>query len=165
MADTTADTQARPKTPHPLLEHSMWVVVADRTQARILGRENRDFQEIYAFQAPRHLDDGLNNNTIGRGGAYGAGRHKYEPAMEESRQTELALARNVAKYLETAHARRQYSELAIVAAPRMLGELRNAMPSVVLKTLVSECDKDIVQLDGQQLREALLAVLPGPDRL
>ena len=153
------------KTNTPLIGHDMWVVLADKKQARVMLRSGRKFEEMKHFDAPEDMDDGLDNSTVGRAGAYGAGRHKYEPGINESRQVEQMLARDVAVFLEDSVARRDFAELAVVAPPQMLGEIRKCLSKNVLKTLVAESDKNLMALPAQDLQEALLKIIPGPDRI
>lgn len=165
MANINFETGATPlKAPHSSVQHNLWVVLADRTRARILYMNGRDFEVVRVFHADSEMDDGLDNDTVGRGGSFGAGRHKYEPSMEESRQVELALAREISLALETALARRDFAELAVIAPPQMLGEIRKTLPTSVLKTLVAESDKNMMGLADRELHGELLAVIPGPNR-
>lgn len=165
MTNTNFDTGAQAlKTPHSSVQHNLWIVLADRTRARILSMNNREFEPVRVFHANEEMDDGLDNNTVGRGNSVGGGRHKYEPSMQESRQVELGLAREISIALETALARRDFAELAVIAPPQMLGEIRKALPTGVLKTLVAESDKNMMGMADRELRDALLAVIPGPDR-
>lgn len=166
MANTNLDSGKYPTTtPHSAVQHKMWVVIADRQRARILSRSGRDFDAVKVLHADSGLDDGLNNDTIGRGGASGAGRHKYEPSMEESRQVELSLARDIATCLETALTRRDFAELAVAAPPQMLGEIRKSLPAAVLKALVAESDKNLMNMADRELRDELLSMMPGPERI
>ena len=165
MADMNFESSADAlKKPHASIQHNLWIVIADRTKARILSMNGRDFDVVRVFHADGDMDDGLDNDTVGRGGSYGAGRHKYEPGMEESRQVELGLAQKISIALETSLARRDFAELAVAAPPQMLGEIRKALPATVLKTLVAESDKNMTGLADRELREELLSVVPGPDR-
>ena len=162
---TNAEYGSTPnKTPHSAVHHNVWVVIADKTEARVLSKNNREFDVLKTFQANERMDDGLDNNTVGRGHHDGA-RHKYEPSLEESRQVELALAKDVASFLETALATREFSELVLVAPPQMLGQIRKALSSNILKTLVAQSDKNLMNVAGHQLRKELLAIAPGPDQL
>lgn len=165
MVSNEISNQAQQPPNHSLIGHDMWAVVADKSRARIFMRIGKSFQEIHEFTAPEIMTDGLDNDTVGRSGAYGAGRHKYEPGINESRQAEQALARQVAGYLERGEARRDYTELAVTATPQMLGEIRKNLSKNVLKVLVAESDKNLMGLPDDDLRDALLEIVPGPDRV
>ncbi len=79
--------------------------------------------------------------------------------MEQSRQDEFAFAQDIANLLDEAQSVAAFDRLVLVAAPRMLGDLRAAMSGNVQKQVVAEIDKDLTKLDETGLRNALNEIL------
>ena len=131
---TNAEYGATPKnTHHSAVHHNVWIVIADKTEARILFKNNREFDVLKSFQV-----------------------NAYEPNR---------LEKDVASFLESALATREFSELVLVAPAPIMGQIRKALSSNILKTLVAQSDKNLMNIAGHQLRKELLSIAPGPDQL
>lgn len=141
-----------------------WILVADTEGIKVLEKTGIKFHLVNQFPKPDLAISGMDNDTLGRGGAYGAGRHKYEPSMEASRQERTELARRLAEWLDKKLALNEFSRLGIVAAPQMLGEIRNALGDQVAGRIYAEVDKEFLGSGVQGLHDHLNRVLPGPGR-
>lgn len=142
---------------------STLVVIANSRHAKIFMRHNRHFHFIEEMECDDRAISGLDNKTLGRGGAYGAGRHKYEPSMTESRQEQIGLAHNLACWLNKEFEQKKFESLVLVAAPAMLGEIRKALGKPVSNAIIAESNKQLIQVNDAQLAEELLKIIPGPD--
>jgi protein required for attachment to host cells len=82
----------------------------------------------------------------------GEGRHRMQPTTDPNRQAKLAFAKQLAVFLEQSLDKKKFDRLVLVAPPRMLGDLRLAMPAKVRTLVYRELDKDLMQIPEQELR-------------
>ncbi len=110
-----------------------WVVVADESQARFYSRQERSapFQEQGMLQneAAREKMGNLVTDREGRGvESQGAGRHTYGHEKSDAKiHTYAVFAKKIAERVKAGHLSHKFVKLAIIAAPRFLGVLRNAL--------------------------------------
>lgn len=155
---------------------STWVVVADEAIARILqrpraGGELESVEEM--TDAAAHADGAdLRRDAHGRraGSAAAGGRQNKgqrltavanvtASAGEDEQHKEAAgFARRVAERLGEALQQQRFDELRIIAAPRFLGLLRQALSANVAGTVREEINKDLVHLSNRDITERLFAV-------
>jgi protein required for attachment to host cells len=64
-------------------------------------------------------------------------------------------AKAVARTLDGARARNEFERLVLIAAPRMLGLLREALPAPCRSVVAAEIAKDLVRQDVEAIREAV----------
>ncbi len=139
---------------------STWIVVADKNHARILAKSQRRLHPLHTISRS-DMSVGLTNDTVGRGGAYGAGRHAYEPSMQESRQEEITLARDISHWLDHSLAQNRFESLVLIASPQMLGEIRKSLSKQVIERIIVESNKQMANISTPQLEEELRALLPS----
>ena len=82
-----------------------------------------------------------------------------EPDTELKRAELRRFVHRLASELDAAALADSFDQLVIVAADRVLGELRNALPPRVAARICQEIDKDLAGLEGAQLVERLAPVL------
>lgn len=85
------------------------------------------------------------------------GRAEPEPA-------DIAFAHSLAVWLEEAYVHDAFDRLVLVAAPRMLGELRKNIPESLHGKIVSEISKDMANLSIQEIKRHLSNVVYFKDR-
>lgn len=139
----------------------IWVLVADKTRARIFRKPDGHLELIGEGVPDETLQAELTNKTVGRGQS-GGGRsvhHKYEPHMMQSRQDEFTFANDIAEWLDKAVEAGAFDRLVLVAEPRMLGDLREVLSEKVEKRLAAEVDKNLTKLDEKALYAALEDIL------
>lgn len=141
-----------------------WAVVADGNGARIFSRNHKNFDLVHEIHPPELLIDGLDNVGRGRHGSFGAGRHAYEPSLQESQQVDMALARSIAAWLETMFHHNRFETLILVAEPQMLGKLRNNLDKHVLECVIAESHKQLTNLSDHELSAELRHIIPGPEK-
>ena len=134
----------------------IWVIVADKGIARIFRKPDGHLELIGEIHPGETMQAELTNKTLGRMASPGGGRHhKYEPHMEQSRQDEFAFAHDVADWLAKAEAADTFDRIVLVAAPKILGDLRAVMSRDVNSRIAAEVDKDLTKLDERALYAAL----------
>lgn len=149
---------------HPKTVPTVWVLVADRSRARVFAAEAQlddELSEIAAFanaagqERPQDMDTDRQGYFRGRGGASEA----CEPRTDFKHQTAQQFAGELVDYLEDGRERQQFGRLVIVAAPLFLGVLREKLPGPLAQSVVLEIDKDYTQLSSGELRRHLPAEL------
>lgn len=155
--------------------NTTWVVVADEAIARILQRTARHqpLESVEELTDPDAHAQGadMRRDAQGRraaGATQGARQntpHRLMPAAnvtasagEDEQHLEAEdFARRVAGHLQQALQLKRFDELRLVAAPRFLGLLRQAMSTEVSRTVVAEIAKDLVHMDNQDITRRLFA--------
>lgn len=146
-----------------------WIVSADAGRARIFAEQNpsKPLQEIEDMVngAARLRDsdintDGTSPQSAGKsshatGGALpGSG---YEPQTTPEQHNAEIFAKEVSGFLLQAKNAGKFQNLALIASPKFLGQLRVALDPQ-LKNLVSmEINKDYTHSNAQQLQEQIKA--------
>ncbi len=143
---------------------STWVLIADNTRARLFLASNRlsPLQEINTLVHPeaRLHEQELTSDLPGR--SYkgdGSGRHGMADTTEPKRQEAINFAREISNHLEEARKKGELKQLIIIAAPMLLGLLREQLSNTTRKLITMELDKNITQLKPDEIRRHL------PDRL
>lgn len=92
--------------------------------------------------------------------SHGQGRHSVEREnADPKRQAAIAFARRIAAQIaKAAHSGGKFDELILVAAPRFLGLLRDALSSTGKTTPYLSIDKDVVQHDAEFIRDLIRSV-------
>ena len=145
-----------------LKKKAAWVVVADESSAIVYARDNN--------RSPLHEEFVLTNDAArrktgdlisDRGGrsfdSFGAGRHTMEKEKSDpKRQASIAFAKEIAGHISAALQSGDCSDFSLIAPPRFLGLLRNALKTVGNAVPLLTIDKDIVGQGTAEI-EALLA--------
>ncbi|MGD8784992.1 MAG: host attachment protein [Thioalkalispiraceae bacterium] len=139
-----------------------WIIVADASRARIFERtgSSKDIheKETLTHPASRLHEQELTSDLPGRAfDSEGAGRHamgsKHEPKQNEADE----FARQLAEHVDKARAENRFTKIIVVAAPAMLGDLRNRMTDETKKLVVNEIDKDLTQHTIEDIQQHLAA--------
>lgn len=137
-----------------------WIVVANSSMARILAAQAPDGPlvelECLSHPAGRVPDRQLVSDRPGRShDAAGVARHAMETEVTPKQEESIRFADEIAEKLRKAHAAHEFSALAIVAAPRFLGLLRERIGPVVSRSLTATLDKDLATLPAEEIRARL----------
>lgn len=81
------------------------------------------------------------------------------PAVDPHREAGKQFIADVASSLAATAKEKAYARLVLVAPPRALGELRQALPAEVRKLVVAEIDEDLTKADENDLANHLADVL------
>ena len=87
--------------------------------------------------------------------SHGQGRHAVSPSTEPSDVEALRFATEIGKRLDKARKDGLFSQLVLVAAPRFLGMMREALNRPTRDCIAHEVTKNLVTLDPQALRERM----------
>lgn len=143
-----------------------WVLVADEAIARILerpddGGELRPVEELTDPDAHARESE-LHRAPHGRrAGAGGGGLPQATVSAADSgrHQHAQAFATRIVQRLALHHRDGRWQALRIVAAPRLLGYLRKALPPELAAAVMDTLDKDLVQAGNAELTQRLF---PAP---
>lgn len=142
--------------------NAIWVVVADEGVARFLALPSTgtDLQPVDELtDAGAHASNAaLSRDAHGRRGGddLRMGGSATTSAGESQLEKEAGqFAGRVAEHLEQALRAGRYRELHLIAAPRFLGRLRQALSASVAGCVVSTQDKDLVHEDARALTQRL----------
>lgn len=136
-----------------------WIIVADSSHARIFQTRDggRTLEEIEDLANPLGRADNKQVATDGGGQYFGPeGRGHTAPRVEEPVQHEVRqFARHLGHRLDTAAAQNRYQRLALVAAPRFLGLLRDSLDRQTRKLVCAESAKNIASFARHELDPCL----------
>ena len=138
-----------------------WVLVADGAKARILVNsgpgQGLDELPEGAFEGPnRRAQDAMADRPGRSFDSQGlGGRHAMEPPTPQHDLDRQHFARDLAAWLDEPNRRKSFDRLAVVAAPRMLGELRAELSDALRDKLVCELDKDLTKATPAAIAESL----------
>lgn len=138
-----------------------WILVADEALARILERPRQAGAELVPveeFTDPdAHAREGeMHNGPHGR--RTGAGGHSQATVSagdSERHQHAKLFATRIAQRLVEFKRGQRYDELHVVAAPRLLGYLRQAFHNEVTHAIVDTLDKDLIHESNADLARRL----------
>ena len=142
---------------------AVWVLVADKTRAVVFAQHLRHFHFVYEIGKKDKAIDVLDNDGVGRNGNSAVGRHSFTPSMEQTRQEEQALAKDICKWLDLQLMRDRFQELVLVAQPQMLGEIRKNLNKRISDTIIAESDKDLTNHNEYDLNVELMKIIPGSE--
>jgi protein required for attachment to host cells len=148
------------------------VVVADERRATFFDvtRPGNGLHEAGSVENPsgRLKDTDLETDRAGRryGGAQGVGHgqgqgptHGHHHGVDGERSTLLhdltLFAKEVGRRIEADRIGRKFDRLVIVAAPRMLGLLRQSIPPCAQSMLAGEVPKDLAHRGPQAILDAI----------
>lgn len=135
------------------------VVVADERDA--------NFFDIAKLRAPPEARGSLHNDAARpdreletdrpgrRFGGTDGNRHAVDGERSTERHESEQFAKAVARTLDAARTRQEFDRLVLIAAPRMLGLLRDALPEPCRSVVAAEIAKDLVNHDIEAIREAV----------
>lgn len=137
-----------------------WIVIADGARARVITKKEggNGFEEVENFDLigdnrPSHE---ISSDRPGRSyESVGSSRHAIEPATDPHREEKRKFAHRLSDYLDDRRASDAFDQLIVIAAPRTLGDLREAISAPVRNLVVEEIDKDIVKVPLGEMKEAL----------
>jgi protein required for attachment to host cells len=139
-----AQTPPRPAT--------RWVLVADRTRARVFDRQlppAKLWLEIHTMVHPagRLRSGSINADKPGRAfDSMGGGRHALSPQVSPEQHEAETFAGEISQWLEQARIDHRFTELWLLAPPAFLGVLRKKLTVEARRLVVHEEAKDVAGL-------------------
>ena len=143
-----------------------WVLVADSTRARIFSAD-KNTGPITEFETLAHPEGRLHEQHMTsdlpgkHGNGTGLGRHGMGDQTEPKRQEQIYFAKRIAERLEQGRTKGDYGNLIIVAAPTLLGLLRDHLSSSTSKLVAHQLDKNLARLNARDIRGHLPERLPS----
>jgi protein required for attachment to host cells len=136
---------------------------------RIVVADERDvaFFDLTKPQAPLEARGSLHNDAARpdreletdrpgrRFGGTDGNRHAVDGERSTERHEMELFAKEVARTLDGARVRHEFDHLVLVAGPRMLGLLREALPDPCRSVVVAEVAKDLVHQDPAAIRDTV----------
>ncbi|SFN47299.1 host attachment protein [Dokdonella immobilis] len=133
-----------------------WILVADRAQARILDvGPDGGLREVACFADPEGRAAGrdLESDRPPRvHESVGGTRHAIEPHTSLHDKTATRFARLLRDALVRGHDKHSFDRLVLVAPPRFLGFLRDALDKALLDCVIGEVGHDLTGLATHDLR-------------
>lgn len=123
----------------------IWVLIADAHTAKVFKREGEKLEMIAGMQPTfRHFADM---------------KDKSEPYAHDTHTDSKEFASEIALWLDNALRSNSYDRLVLIAAPRMLGNLRHAIGHNVHDHIVAEVDKDLTKMPEHELQAELAKIV------
>lgn len=127
--------------------HRFWIVVADRIQAHIYRKTVRGFERI----ADAKMGHSHATHETSAGNVF----HGYDPGSQKHGHTDGAFIGKLAAWLDTAEREKIFDRLVLVAAPRTLGDLREALSKNVFSRVTAEVDKELTEMPEAKIKQHL----------
>ncbi|HIF00702.1 MAG TPA: host attachment protein [Fuerstia sp.] len=139
-----------------------WVVVADRSRARILASsgDSTDLAELETLVNPTgamrqsECSSDRQGYFKGREGSLEAG----DPETDWEHKTAETFAAQVIDYLETGRTSQQFGHVVLIAAPSFLGTLRQKLPTPLARMVELQVDKDYSKCSPKEIAAQLAKV-------
>ena len=144
---------------------TVWALVANAAGARILLLDSaqRRLELLREEEHPkgRRRSQELGTDQLGRtfDSAGQGGRHAMEPDTDPKRAERGKFVRHLAQEVAGAIAAGRLDGFYLVAEPRLLGELRGALPEQAAERVRGEIHKDLANLTLPQLTDRLTRAL------
>jgi protein required for attachment to host cells len=147
--------------------HATWILVADRSRARLFCADIDDDGKSFT-----ELEDFVNTDgrKPGQGYAYdhpprtmesmGGASHVIQPHTTPEDKVAQRFAGELSDVLERGRAEQRYERLILAAPPRFLGTLQHALGKQVSACVVAHLDKDLTTLPAVQIQHRV-AVASG----
>ena len=141
-----------------------WILIADGARARLLEHKGRGIKLYPAldrqFVADNRPSGDLATDKSGRTfDSAGQGRHGMEPPTDPHRHEQQMFARSLAQILEEQRLKKKYDQLVIVAPPKTLGDLREALTKSVSDQVTGELNKDLTKISIHDLPDHLSGLI------
>ena len=149
-----------------LADKKVLILVADAARARLFTAVESDgtLVEIETLvNGSAHLrGSDLQTDRAGRSfNSMGNGRHGMAPSTDIKEQVVNDFAHDVAQHVDRLAAGKQYVNLALVAAPAFLGQLRKALDANTKRKICSEINKDLTGYTAKDIETAVTKAIRG----
>lgn len=142
---------------------STWILVADRSSARLLAVESQQQLRVLAtFSHPegRLHDREIDSDKPGRTfDSLGRARHSNEPPHSPTENLANEFARDLAKMLERARTDHRFDKLVLVADRKFLGRLRLVIGQETMRLVTATLDKNLSGIADRDLHGHLVHLL------
>ena len=138
----------------------MRILLADQREANFFETEGPraplNWLAKLENEEARLQDRELETDKPGRSaGPGGTTRHALDGERSRRRQQQVRFAKRIAQEIEAARVDESFDRLLVIAGPRMLGLIREALPEPSRAFIASEVPKDLVHLDARAIRKLI----------
>lgn len=91
--------------------------------------------------------------------SHGQGRHAMSKEHDNTEQTAIRFAKQLSALLDDGRTRNQFARLVLVAEPRFLGQLREALSPATAAFVAASLDKDLPGVEARELSQQLENVI------
>lgn len=148
-----------------------WILVANRARASLFerrGKANKWIVHLRTIEHPegRLRDRAMNSDKSGRTfPRHGTGSSPLEKSHDPVEQEARRFAHVIASVLTEEAARNSFGKLVVVAEPRFLGRLREALGHSTRARIALTVPKDIAEIGVHEIQSEIDEILGGDDRL
>ena len=133
-----------------------WIVVADGGRAQFFSSKGPgtglEVALPLALVADNRPSSEISSDRPGRVfNISGQGRHAAQPPTDPHRHLQKIFATEITSVLDRQLRKNTFDQLVVIAAPKMLGDLRAAFGKNILKLVIAEIDKDLTKLNTNEL--------------
>lgn len=137
-----------------------WILLADRAHAKIYTRHyvNGAMQQYIALEHPaaRKFQHDQGSDKPGRGHQSSSGaKHSYEDHADFPEQESQAFLQGIADEINEAAAQDEMDRLILVALPKTMAVIKNALSPQAQKKLGGEYAKNLIHLSDSDFQEQL----------
>uniref|UniRef100_A0A7C4LJW9 Host attachment protein n=1 Tax=Schlesneria paludicola TaxID=360056 RepID=A0A7C4LJW9_9PLAN len=141
-----------------------WVLVADRSRARLLhalpgGKKPWPILASFIHVEGRQSPQELQSDAPGRIFLPGGARTAAEPHEDRVHVEARRFATHLAGILDRDRQERRFDRLFVIAAPTFLGVLREVWPVTLRRTVAGEVDLDLMNLEENELQARLMQIV------
>ena len=142
----------------------MWVAVANRTGMKVFRYENPS-NGVSLVHNIEHPEGYLKDTEMGTGkpgrsfDRFGTGRHGMGTHQSMAEHVSETFAKHLAKVLDEARMKNEFSELVLIAEAGFLGLLRKNLSASTSHAVVHSLHKDLGKLPQHELEAYLLGPL------
>ncbi len=141
-----------------------WILIADGARARIVENDGpgKGLAAVpgMVFEGEHGATHNLVDDREGRTHAsVGTNRSAIDARHDPHRQLKKDFARHLAETLASADARKSFDRLVLVAAPVMLGDLREQLSEHVKAKVVGELAQDLTKIPNSEVSSHLTNVV------
>jgi protein required for attachment to host cells len=142
------------------LAHDGWIVVADGEKALFLTNEGDEkYPNLKVFREEEQDNPPNREQAAGRPGRFNDGPNVHRSSVDDTDWHELAkenFARQIADILYRQAHRQRFSQIILVAAPAVLGEVRKELHKEVADRVIAEIDKDLTNHPVHEIEKLVL---------
>ena len=144
---------------------NIWFVLADGAKARILQRKSSDPRHFEVVADEESTEAQLHGHDLvadQAGRSYESAtplRHAIEGKTDPHEAAKLRFETQIAELINRAAAQGLFDTLVLVAPPRVLGDMRQALSAQARERLILEEGKDLLGLSQQMLINRLAILL------
>jgi len=142
------------------LKHDGWLVIADGEKALFLRNDGDEkFPNLTVFRELEHENPATHDQGTDRPGRFNDGGGTHRSAVQETdwhRLEKDRFAKDLSDRLYKHAHKGNFSELVLVAAPHVLGELRKDLHKEVQDKVVADIGKDLTNHPVHEIEKLVL---------